>query len=124
MDKQREQMQPTVAKLFHKHANKVRAADRALFRVATERRMRRHPRMTKKWMRIAKMCMAQHRKEQKVEQAKQRKIAKCFKQRTTRRKDKHNGEKAERGTTQRRQGEETNIKEKEQREKQNFQDEG
>ena len=73
--------------------------------------------------------MAQHRKEQKVEQTEQGKIAKHFKKRTTRRKDKHNGERAEREKAdgeknKETQEEETNIKEKEQRETRNFRDEG
>ena len=73
--------------------------------------------------------MAQHRKEQKVEKAKQSKITKCYKKRTTRRKDKCNGEMAEREKAvgekkKETQEEETNIAEKEQRETRNFRDEG
>lgn len=92
LDKQRDRLRPTVEKPSDKHEEKARAADRALFCADVERRMRRHPRMMKKWIRIVKMCMAQHQKEQKAEQAKQSKIAKCFMKRMKKRKKNHNRE--------------------------------
>lgn len=56
-------------------------ADRALFQLDVESRLQRHPKMIKKWIRTAKMCMAQHKKEQKKGMTKQRKITKHFESR-------------------------------------------
>ena len=55
-----------------------RLADQGLFHLNKDLRLKRHPRMTKKWIKIVRMCIAQHKKEKKRGFVKQRKITRYF----------------------------------------------
>ena len=75
---QRERLRPMVEKLCDGHENKVRLADQGLFHLNKELRLKRHPRMTKKWTKTVRMCIAQHKKEKKRGLKKQRKTTRHF----------------------------------------------
>ena len=78
LHKQRKELRPKVKALYHKYEDKVRRSDHAFFQVKFEDRMRRHPKMIKRWMRIVKLCISKHKKETKKEHDKRNKITKYF----------------------------------------------
>jgi len=78
LDKQRERLRPMVEKLYDGYEDKVRLADQGLFHLNKDLRLKRHPRMIKKWIKIVRMCIAQHKKEKKRGLKKQRKITRYF----------------------------------------------
>ena len=52
--------------------------DCILFQMSKEERMKRHPKMIKRWLQLARTCKTQHCKEQTEGLGNNNKIAKCF----------------------------------------------
>ena len=83
LHKQRKELRPKVMALYDDYKDKVRRSDHAFFQVNLEDRMRRHPKMIKRWMRIVKLCISKYKKEKKRECDKRNKITKCFQKKNT-----------------------------------------
>ena len=79
LERQRERNKPIVDKLYEEYDTKLSESDKALFHLPKSERMRRHPKQTKKWIMIVRVCMKQYKKEQKRKANKpQRKLTKYF----------------------------------------------
>ena len=78
MNKEKQRLRPTVEKMYNTYQGKVSTKDEQLFHQRIEDRMRKHPRMIKKWIMIVRTCMKQYEKEQKAGSRRQRRRTSHF----------------------------------------------
>ena len=78
LNKERQRLRPVVEKLYNTYRGRVSLKDEELFHQGIHEKMKKHPRLIKRWIQIVRTCIKQYSKEKKLGKKRQSRLTRYF----------------------------------------------